>query len=130
MRRLSLNSIDEASDLSIDALLQNESNPLLGISAGKCSLQVEKEYEHWETDIGQPSCLNELQYRMFMDFVYQWRFFLDDRITWQYPSSTLSADCVMYSYVLPLGTSKYPLNAKLQSYRSALSPFQAGIVLL
>ncbi|CZT07599.1 hypothetical protein WAI453_005104 [Rhynchosporium graminicola] len=31
--------------------------------------------------------MNELQYRMFMDFVYQWRFFIDGRTAWQYPSS-------------------------------------------
>ncbi|RDL41227.1 Uncharacterized protein BP5553_01206 [Venustampulla echinocandica] len=89
MRRLSFNAIDEASDLSIEALLQNGSNPLLDISAGQGSLQAEKEYEHLETEIGQPSSPNELQYRMFMDFVYQWRFFTDDSTTWKYPSSLL-----------------------------------------
>ncbi|TVY18368.1 hypothetical protein LARI1_G004770 [Lachnellula arida] len=89
MRRLNLDSIHEASDLNYEALLQNGSSPLLDIYAGEDSLQAGKEYEHWETELGQPSSLNELQYRMFMDFVYQWRFFIDDHITWQHPSSAL-----------------------------------------
>ncbi|TVY35097.1 hypothetical protein LSUB1_G006633 [Lachnellula subtilissima] len=89
MRRLNLDSIYEASNLSIEALLQNGSNPLLDIPAGHDSLLAEKEYEHWEIEIVQPNPLNELQYRMFIYFVYQWRFFIDDRITWQYPPSTL-----------------------------------------
>ncbi|TVY39891.1 hypothetical protein LOCC1_G006776 [Lachnellula occidentalis] len=89
MRRLNLDSICEAEDLSIEALLQNGSNPLLDISAGQDSLQAEKEYGYWETEIEQPSPLNELQYRMFVDFVYQWRYFIDDRTIWKHPSSTL-----------------------------------------
>ncbi|KAF4633238.1 hypothetical protein G7Y89_g4883 [Cudoniella acicularis] len=124
IRRFSLNSINKASDLSIEALLQNGSNPLLDIPAGQGTLQAEKEYEHWETEIGQPSSLNELQCRMFMDFVYQWRFFIDDRTAWQYPSSTLfhrlcnaflrlaawdleiSSECEIAK--LPLGAESFP----------------------
>ncbi|KAL2067821.1 hypothetical protein VTL71DRAFT_15917 [Oculimacula yallundae] len=123
-RRLSLKSIDEASDLSIEALLQNGTNPLLDISAGQGSLHAEKEYKHWETEFGQPSSLNELQYRIFMDFVYQWRFFIDDHTAWQYPSSTLfrrlcyaflrlaAWDCETSSKCeiakLPLGAESFP----------------------
>ncbi|KAL3417194.1 hypothetical protein PVAG01_11194 [Phlyctema vagabunda] len=124
MRRLSLNSIDEASDLSIEALLLKGRNPLLDIFAGQGSLQAEKEYKHWETKIRQPSSLNELQYRMFMEFVYQWRFFIDDRTAWQYPSSILfrrlcnaflrlaawdfeiSSECEVAK--LPLGAESFP----------------------
>jgi hypothetical protein len=89
MRRLSIHSINRASDLSIEALLQNGSNPLLDISARQFSLQAAKEYEHWKTEVEQPSTLNELQYRMFIDFVYQWRFFIDDRTAREHPSSAL-----------------------------------------
>ncbi|XMA12312.1 hypothetical protein WAI453_005103 [Rhynchosporium graminicola] len=46
MRRLSLKSINKASDLSIEALLQNGINPILDISARQGSLQAEKDYEH------------------------------------------------------------------------------------
>ena len=89
MRRLGLDSIYKSSDLSIRALLQDGSNPLLDISAGRGMSQTEMEHEPWEIMTGQPSSLNELQCRMFMDFVYQWRFFIDDHTIWQYPSSTL-----------------------------------------
>jgi len=124
MRRLGLGSICQASDLSIEALLQNGSNPLLDIHHERGMLQVEKEYEHWEIGIGQPSTLNELQYRIFMDFVYQWRFFIDDRTTWHGHSSTLfdklcdaflrlaawdfeiSSECEIAK--LPLGAGSFP----------------------
>lgn len=88
-RRLSLESIHEASNLSIEALLQNGRNPLLEISMEQNSSPLEKEFENWEIKTQQPSSLNELQYRMFMDFVCQWRFSIDDHTVWQYPLSVL-----------------------------------------
>jgi len=59
------------------------------IPAAMFASSREREYEHWKTEVEQASTLNELQYRMFMDFVYQWRFFIDDRTAWERPSSTL-----------------------------------------
>ncbi|KAK0110754.1 hypothetical protein ONS96_002352 [Cadophora gregata f. sp. sojae] len=89
VRTLSLDTINQASDMSIDALLQNGSNPLLDTFPEQGSLQADGEYDLWDIEVGQPTAMNELQHRMFTDFVYQWRFFLDDRTLWQYPSSTL-----------------------------------------
>lgn len=46
MRRLSLDSINTSSDLSIEALIQNGRNPLLDISPEQSTLQAEKEYKN------------------------------------------------------------------------------------
>ncbi|KAH6711997.1 hypothetical protein BKA61DRAFT_657494 [Leptodontidium sp. MPI-SDFR-AT-0119] len=88
MRRLGLDSIERPADLSIEALLNNGGNPLLETSH-EDMLPGEIEYDGLEIDIGQPSSLSELQHRMFVDFVYQWRVFLDDHTLWPDPSTPL-----------------------------------------
>ncbi|KAG5301513.1 hypothetical protein I7I48_01554 [Histoplasma ohiense] len=35
---------------------------------------------------GPPTTLNELQFRISRDFCFIWRFFIDDPMTWRYPS--------------------------------------------
>lgn len=37
-----------------------------------------------------PSPLNELQFRAFVDFVFPWRFYIDNPSTWKYPSPCFS----------------------------------------
>ncbi|KAK0125929.1 hypothetical protein ONS95_007553 [Cadophora gregata] len=46
-------------------------------------------YDRLEVHMKQPTSLNELQHRMFRDFAYQWRFFIDDRTIWGTSSSLL-----------------------------------------
>ncbi|PVH81196.1 hypothetical protein DL98DRAFT_416980 [Cadophora sp. DSE1049] len=91
MRRLDLSSIDSPSCLSLESLLQNGSDPLLESSQStkKAPLLVYTGYPHLSLSIVQPTPLNELQNRMFTDFVYQWRFFIDDRTIWPDASSPL-----------------------------------------
>lgn len=95
MRRFDLDSIKEPSDLNRVALLQNGSNPLLQFYAKETNSQsYDKsqhglEFEHWEMENDQPTMMNELQYRMFTDFTYQWKFFIDDRTIWPSSSSIL-----------------------------------------
>lgn len=95
MRRRDLDDIWGQKDLEeMITLLHNGCNPLLELSAKDSSSQTGKtecqyKFENWEIKIDQPSSLNELQYRLFTDFVYQWRFFIDDCTIWATSSSTL-----------------------------------------
>lgn len=38
----------------------------------------------------QAKPLNEIQYRLFTDFVCQWRFYINDHTPWQYSSASLA----------------------------------------
>lgn len=39
-----------------------------------------------DINVQGPPPLNELQQRLFTDFVFQWRFYIDDHSIWEYPS--------------------------------------------
>ncbi|EYE90962.1 uncharacterized protein EURHEDRAFT_518729 [Aspergillus ruber CBS 135680] len=67
--RAKLADVHEASDLSLDSLLQ------------KANLKI---------DIGTPTPLNEPQFRLFTDFIFQWRFYINDHTLWQYTSTLLN----------------------------------------
>lgn len=46
--------------------------------------------EEFDLRIYPPSTLNELQFRLFVDFIFTWRFYIDDPNTWKYPSPCFS----------------------------------------
>lgn len=47
-------------------------------------------YETLLVSVARPSPLNELQHRMFMDFTFQWRYYIDDPMIWEHPSPLFS----------------------------------------
>lgn len=89
--RVKLADVHEASDLSLESLLQKASRPL-----ERClTLTYENQAESivsgdLKINVDTPTPLNELQYRLFTDFVFQWRFYIDDHTLWQYPSTLLN----------------------------------------
>ncbi|PKY03286.1 hypothetical protein P168DRAFT_298085 [Aspergillus campestris IBT 28561] len=89
--RIELAEVDEASDLSLECLLQKADRPLERF----LKLTFEKQTEPIVSDdlkinIDMPTPLNELQYRLFTDFIFQWRLYVDDHTLWQYPSTLLN----------------------------------------
>ncbi|GAD98526.1 hypothetical protein PVAR5_7220 [Paecilomyces variotii No. 5] len=50
--------------------------------------------ERLDIQLGMPTPLNELQERFFADFVFQWRFYIDDPLTWTYSSSAFKIFCI------------------------------------
>ncbi|PLN75968.1 hypothetical protein BDW42DRAFT_199161 [Aspergillus taichungensis] len=55
-----------------------------------------KQYETFEMDFGIPTPLNELQERFFTDFVFIWRFYVDDPSTWRYDSPVFRVLCIAF----------------------------------
>ena len=45
-------------------------------------------------DLGPPTPLNELQARSFIDFIFPWRFYIDDPQTWHYQSPVFNLMCI------------------------------------
>ncbi|PLN79433.1 hypothetical protein BDW42DRAFT_186705 [Aspergillus taichungensis] len=89
--RVKLADVHEASDLSLYSLLQKASRPLERCLTLTCENQAESIVSgNLEINVDTPTPLNELQYRLFRDFVFQWRFFIDDHTLWQYPSTLLN----------------------------------------
>ncbi|KAH8812413.1 hypothetical protein F5884DRAFT_750722 [Xylogone sp. PMI_703] len=43
-----------------------------------------------------PTPLNELQQRLLMNFIFTWRFHIDDPVTWQYPSSVFNTFAIAF----------------------------------
>lgn len=89
--RVKLADIHEASDISLDSLARKASRPLeryLNVTSEKYIEPIAP--GDLRIDIGTPTPLNELQFRLFTDFVFQWRFYIDDHTLWQYPSTLLN----------------------------------------
>lgn len=77
MFRVNLDSIHEASDLSVQSLIQHADRPLHAPQYHRTASKPETEptdTEVLQIQIGTPAPLNELQYRMFMDFTWQWQY--------------------------------------------------------
>lgn len=89
--RVRLTDVHEASDLSLESLLQKASRPLERCLKLKYESKAESVVSgDLKINIDTPKPLNELQYRLFTDFVFQWRFYIDDHTLWQYPSTLLN----------------------------------------
>ncbi|CAP82981.1 Pc15g00950 [Penicillium rubens Wisconsin 54-1255] len=89
--RIKLAEVHEAPDLSFESLLQKASRPLertLNLTSGKQTEHIVS--GDLEINFDAPTPLNELQFRFFTDFIFQWRFYIDDHTLWQYPSTLLN----------------------------------------
>ncbi|RJE23424.1 hypothetical protein PHISCL_04232 [Aspergillus sclerotialis] len=89
--RINPAEVHEAPDLSLESLLQKASRPLerfLNLTYGKQTEYIVS--GDLKINFDPPTPLNELQYRFFTDFIFQWRFYIDDHILWQYPSTLLN----------------------------------------
>lgn len=89
--RIKLAEVHEASDLSLESLLQKADRPLERFLKLTFAKQTEPIVSgDLKINIDRPTPLNELQYRLFTDFIFQWRFYIDDHTLWQYPSTLLN----------------------------------------
>lgn len=85
---MDLTGIYEAPSLSINYLRQPQ------YVDRKCTEANEAQVERFKTlemDIGIPTPMNELQGRFFTDFVFIWRSYIDDPLTWRYDSPVFRA---------------------------------------
>lgn len=89
--RVRLADVYEPSDLSLVSLLQKADRPLercLKLAYERPTESVDS--KKLQIDISTPTPLNELQFRCFTDFIFQWRFYIDDHTLWKYPSTLLN----------------------------------------
>lgn len=63
--------------------------------------------EGLKLDIIKLKLLNEVQHRFFTDFVFQWRFYINDHTLWQYPLAFFRRFGRLAFYVLLHVTWKY-----------------------
>ncbi|KAL2222689.1 hypothetical protein M432DRAFT_629133 [Thermoascus aurantiacus ATCC 26904] len=85
--RIDLASIHKASDLSTGSLLQNARRPLQQTSSPTDEQQTESIISGTlKINFSPPTPLNELQHRLFTDFTFLWRFYIDHPTIWLYPS--------------------------------------------
>lgn len=80
--RLRLADIHRPSDLSLGSLLQKRVKPVCGQPTFSGDLEI---------NVETPTPLNKLQYRSFTDFLYQWRYCIDDHILWHCHSRLFNA---------------------------------------
>ncbi|QRD91255.1 hypothetical protein F9C07_2219729 [Aspergillus flavus] len=65
-------------------------------------------------DFGIPTPMNELQELLFTDFVFHWRFHIDDPLTWRYSSTVFKLLCIAllrlaaWDFELPISFSSIP----------------------
>jgi hypothetical protein len=90
-RRATLASIRETSLRTIDTLLndvvemsKHDDHSLSDISN---ETNVQHLLKSFEIKPSMPARLNELQFQLFTDFVFTWRFYFDDTSTWEHSSS-------------------------------------------
>ncbi|PLB53733.1 hypothetical protein P170DRAFT_396362 [Aspergillus steynii IBT 23096] len=89
--QIKFEEVHEASDLSLQSLLQKASRPLERYLKPTSKNQTDSTVSgDLSIHINAPTPLNELQYRLFTDFIFQWRFYIDDHMLWQYPSMLLN----------------------------------------
>ncbi|KAK2766991.1 hypothetical protein FQN54_006308 [Arachnomyces sp. PD_36] len=73
-RGLTMDSLDRATDEMPD-LEQEEGDAILRDGLGELDIHP-----------GPPTALNELQFRICVDFCFVWKPFIDDQTTWRHPS--------------------------------------------
>ncbi|PWY75224.1 hypothetical protein BO94DRAFT_568584 [Aspergillus sclerotioniger CBS 115572] len=92
---LELATAYQATSLCIDDLRQrprySPTDNLISASESECT-GVAPEQLH--IDFGPPTPLNELQARFFIDFIFPWRYYIDDPMTWHYQSPVFNCMCI------------------------------------
>ncbi|CAG7925743.1 unnamed protein product [Penicillium olsonii] len=93
-RRMTLASIRETSLPAIDTLLSDVvevPKKYTSLDGEDNEVSVQHALRLLEIKPDMPARLNELQFQFFTDFVFTWRFYIDDTFTWDHTSSVFSA---------------------------------------
>lgn len=91
---MDLANIHGTSDINYHGV--QKARNLFGEHNCKSNKVQEKHYEPFEIDFGIPTPMNELQERFFTDFVFMWRFYVDDPSTWGYHSPVFKVLCIAF----------------------------------
>ncbi|GAB1207664.1 hypothetical protein APSETT445_006389 [Aspergillus pseudonomiae] len=93
-RKVALASIRETLQSTIDTLLDDAGELSKHNDHSLSDIRNETNVEYLLNAFGIkpsiPTRLNELQFQLFIDFVYTWRFYFDDNSTWERSFSLLS----------------------------------------
>ncbi|KAE8155277.1 hypothetical protein BDV25DRAFT_525 [Aspergillus avenaceus] len=85
--RIDLTSLRESSRLFIkDSLEQHRSTSSDNIHQTNSDIRKPMTFRALDINFGIPTPLNELQERFLTDFVFVWRYYIDDPLTWTYSS--------------------------------------------
>ncbi|OQE91273.1 hypothetical protein PENNAL_c0010G07453, partial [Penicillium nalgiovense] len=85
----SLAEICEASSISVNSLRQT-CRPPIPVSEKDYS-QFDSVSLEWNLPMHLPTVMIELQQQFFLDFIFLWRSWIDDPITWHYGSRVFNA---------------------------------------
>lgn len=117
-RRTTLASIRETSLSTVDTLLddvvevsKHNDHPLSDLND---ETNVQQLFESFEIKPSIPARLNELQFQLFTDFVFTWRFYFDDTSNWERSFSLFTT--------LTIGRLKYLGAAKINIYQIQFDP--------
>ncbi|KZF24729.1 hypothetical protein L228DRAFT_245721 [Xylona heveae TC161] len=85
--QLDLKDVREPKDLDLENFRRNGAQPLSKYTEKTAHLQMAVGADtDLRIEIEPPTSMNELQFGIFVDFVFQWKFFFDDRLAWAPPS--------------------------------------------
>ncbi|OGM47945.1 hypothetical protein ABOM_002797 [Aspergillus bombycis] len=94
-RKATLASIRETSHSTVDTLLNDVGGLSKHNDPSLSDIRDKTNVQHLLKSFGIkpsiPTRLNELQFQLFTDFVFTWRFYFDDTSTWEHSSSLFSA---------------------------------------
>lgn len=131
-RRTTLASIRETSLSTIDTLLDDVPGVSKHNNHSLNDSNDETDVQHLLDSFGiKPSIpprLNELQFQLFTDFIFTWRFYFDDTSNWEC-SLSLFTTLAIENYVSQHGTLKLGVRI-LRNCRSRSSPIHDGKCLL
>ncbi|EEQ32218.1 conserved hypothetical protein [Microsporum canis CBS 113480] len=86
-RQIKLSCLDESHGLTLDSLERAPSEVSALTDSEAVSIPgVKVELQGLDIRPGPPTPLNELQFRVSLDFCFVWRAFIDDPTSWRYPS--------------------------------------------
>lgn len=87
----SLAEICEASSISVESLRQTHCPPIPVSEKDHDSQFDSVSLELWNLPMELPTAMIELQQQFFLDFIFLWRSWIDDPITWHYGSRVFNA---------------------------------------
>jgi hypothetical protein len=75
-----------------------ESNCFIKSSSSDDAQKIEQLpiFGELKLNISPPTALNEFQQQLLLNFIYIWRFHIDDPIAWQYPSPTFNTFVIAF----------------------------------
>ncbi|KAB8265885.1 hypothetical protein BDV32DRAFT_158143 [Aspergillus pseudonomiae] len=93
---IDLAKIYESSNILKHSFQQSQYSSNNSISETKVTQFQSLVSEILEIDFGIPTSMNEVQERFFTDFVFLWRFYVDDPLTWRYDSPVFNVLCIAF----------------------------------